>query len=681
MTDRNDNPLLSLDHPIPFDRIRPEHVVPAIRHALEEARRGLAELVESPGPRTYENTVQRLDDLLEPLDRAVGIAAHLVQVKDSPELRAAYDEVNPEIAAFYAGLPANEALWRALLAVTASAEESGLGGIRRRHLEKLVRTFRRAGADLTAEAKERAVALQVELSRLSQRFAENVLDATNGFELVVTDPADLAGLPESALERARADAAARGIEGWRFTLHAPSYIPFMEHAERRELRRQMHTAYTHRATDEGRDNRPLVREILARRRELARVLGYRDFADYQLEDRMAGSGAVALDFVRDLERRTRPHFELEVAELEDYARGTLGYDRLEPWDVAFVMERLRKERYELDPEELRPYFALDAVLDGLFEIVRRVFGVRVTERQGVPAWHPDVRFFEIHDQEGTHLGSFYADFFPREEKRGGAWMDDLITGGPRPDGFAPHLALIACNFTPPQGETPALLTHDEVQTLFHEFGHCLHHCLSRVEIPARAGTSVAWDFVELPSQILENWTWQREALDLFARHYRTGEPLPARLFERLHATRTFMGAYQQMRQLSFGIVDLELHTRFDPEGDIDPIAFGTEVLRPFAIRPDAANGMTLASFTHVFSGGYAAGYYSYKWAEVLDADAFSRFEREGVFNPQTGRAFVETILARGDSADPAELFREFMGRDPDPEALLRRVLPGQPAAA
>lgn len=670
-----DNPLLSTEYRIPFTRIGAEHVVPAVRHVLQEAREGIASFVASTGERTYANTIERLDSILEPVDRVVGIVAHLVGVRDSAELRDAYDEVNPEVAEFYAGLAANEALWGVIRAYAETEEAKSLEGIRKRHLEKVVRSFVRAGADLPPEKKERVVALQVELAKLRKRFSENVLDSTNAFELIIVDPADLAGLPESAISRARADAKAKGIEGWRFTLHAPSYVPFMEHADNRELRHQMYGAYLNRATEAPRDNRPLIREILRLRRELAGILGYDDFADYQLEERMAGSGEAAFTFVRDLARRTAPYFAAEIAELDRYARESLGYERMEPWDVAYVGERLRRERYDLDPEELRPYFALDTVLEGMFELVHRVFGIRVTPAENPEVWHPDVRYFEIHDEDGTHLGSFYADFFPREDKRGGAWMDDLITGGPKGDRFAPHLALIACNFTPPEEDKPSLLTHDEVETLFHEFGHCLHHCLSRVEIRDRAGTNVAWDFVELPSQFMENWTWTREALDLIARHYRTGEGLPDALFERMQAARRFMGAYAQMRQLAYGTVDLALHIDFDPIGEEDPVTFATEIMRPFAIRPDAADGNMLAGFSHIFAGGYAAGYYSYKWAEVLDADAFSRFEREGLFNRETGRAFVEHILSRGDSEDPMVLFRAFMGRDPDPEALLRRVLP------
>ncbi|HEX9107002.1 MAG TPA: M3 family metallopeptidase, partial [Longimicrobiales bacterium] len=429
-----------------------------------------------------------------------------------------------------------------------------------------------------------------------------------------------------------------------------------------------------RATEPGRDNRVLVQEILLLRRRLARVLGYRDWADFETEERMAGSGERALAFARDLTERTRGPFRQDVAELEAEAR-ELGYDRLESWDVAYVMERIRRRRYDLDPEELRPYFPLDSVLSGLFEVARRVFGVVVAERANGAVWHPDVRFFDARDESGTHVGSFYADLFPREDKRGGAWMDDLHTGGPRPEGFEPHLAVLAGNMTPPGSDRPSLLTKDEVETLFHEFGHTLHQLLSRVEVPARAGTRVAWDFVELPSQMMENWTWHREPLQLFAHHWQTGAPLPDELFERMARARTFMAPYDQMRQLSFATLDLELHTGYDPEAPgADPIACAGEVLTDFAIRPDMVNRDMVAAFTHVFSGAYGAGYYSYKWAETLDADAFTRFETEGVFNRETGRAFVEAILSRGDSAEPIELFRGFMGRDPDPSALVRRVL-------
>ena len=674
------NPLLSRTFRIPFDQIRPEHVVPAVRHALAEAERELAELIaqQRQGEPKYASTLGRLDALLERLERTIGPVAHLLGVMNTPELRDAYNTVLPEFSAFYAKLPLNEGLWRAIKAFGETSEAAALSGTRRRHLEKTLREFIRAGAELPPEKKARVEAIRVELSRLQTRFADNALDATNAWELVVIDPADLAGLPPSARALARASAQAKGIEGWRFTLQIPSFQPFMQYAENRQLRRKMYSAYMNRASEGEHDNRPLITEILKLRRELAELLGYRDFADYRLEENMARSGRRALEFEQDLTERTEPFWRDEVDELVAFAREELEFDPIEPWDVAFATEKLRLARFELDEEELRPFFPLEGVLSGMFEIAARLFGIRVTERSIPEVWHPEVRFYEVHDEDGTHLGSFYADWFPRESKRSGAWMDSLITGGPRPHVWEPHLGLMVANFSPPEGDNPALLTHREVQTAFHEFGHLLHHLLSRVEIPARAGTNVPRDWVELPSQIMENWTWERKALDLFAQHWETGEPIPEELYRKMLAARTFMGASHQMRQLSFGTLDLDVHIHFNPGRDGPVIPYTQELMSRFVIRPDFARNHFITAFTHVFAGGYAAGYYSYLWSEVLDADAFTRFQREGIFDRETGRAYVDAILSRGDSAESAELFREFMGRDPDPEALLRRNL-GVPA--
>ncbi|HET6230068.1 MAG TPA: M3 family metallopeptidase [Longimicrobiaceae bacterium] len=668
------NPLLSPDYQIPFDQIRPEHVVPAVREALARAERELDEIVAHPGERTYENTVHRLDDLEERLTRIIRPVAHLVAVMNTPEMREAYDTILPEFSAFYARLPLNAGLWKAYKDFASTHEAASLTGVRKRHLEKTVREFVRAGADLPDADKQRVEALRVELSQAQTEFANNTLDATNAFELVVTDPSCLSGLPASAMAQARASAEAKGVDGWRFTLQLPSYAPFMQYADDRALRERMYAAYMNRAAGGEQDNRPLVGRILGLRRQLAGILGFKDWADYTLEDSMAGSGARAVAFEADLAERTRPFWEKEVAGLTAFARDEMGIGELQPWDTAYAAEKMRRARYDLDEEELRPYFPMDRVLQGLFEVARRLFGVTITPRPEPAVWHPEVCFYEVHDEAGTHLGGFYTDFFPRESKRGGAWMNGLITGGPRPDGFAPHLAVIAANVSPPEGDRPALLTHREAQTVFHEFGHLLHHTLSRVEIPAMGGTSVSTDWVELPSQIMENWTWEREALDLFARHHETGEPIPDELYHKMLAARTFMAANTQNRQLSFGTVDLDLHVLWDPERDGDPISRAQEVMARFSIRPEFARNHFITAFTHVFAGGYAAGYYSYLWSEVLDADAFSRFAREGIFNRETGRAFVDTVLARGDSEDPAQLFREFMGRDPDPDALLRRNL-------
>jgi oligopeptidase A len=669
------NPLLSRDYLIPFDRIGAGHVVPAVREALADAERELETLVSAPGERTYANTIQPLDDLQERLSRVVRPVAHLVAVMNTPELREAYDTVVPEFSAFYARLPLNPGLWRAVKAFSETEEARRLDPVRRRHLDQTVREFVRAGADLPDETKARVEALRVELSQAQTQFSNHTLDATNAFELVVTDPDELAGLPASALAQARASAEAKGREGWRFTLQLPSYQPFMQYASNRALRRKMYEAYMNRAAGDGHDNRPLVRRILELRRELARTLGYRDFADYELEESMAGSGERAFSFERDLAARTRPHWESEMEALQEFARDELGLDRLEPWDQAYASERMRRARYDLDEEALRPYFPLENVLEGLFELSRRLFGVTITPRENAAVWHPDVRFYDVHDEAGVHLGSFYTDWYPREEKRAGAWMNGFVVGGPRPDGgFDPHLGTIAANVSPPEGARPALLTHREVQTVFHEFGHLLHHTLSRVEVRSLGGTRVPSDWVELPSQIMENWTWEREALDLLARHWETGETIPEELYRKMLAARTFMAAYAQMRQLSFGTLDLDLHVDYDPAGDEDPVERSMRVMEGFAIRPEFAHNHFVTSFTHVFSGGYAAGYYSYLWSEVLEADAFTRFQREGIFNRETGRAFVDAILSRGDSEDPAQLFREFMGRDADPDALLRRNL-------
>lgn len=668
------NPLLSYDRVIPFDRIRPEHVVPAVREALAEAERELEAIASARGEPTWEGTLGRLEEMDVKLDRVVHPVAHLLSVLNTPDLREEYDTILPELSAFYARLPLHEGLWRAVRTYAETPEARALTGTRRRHLEKTLREFVRAGADLPPEKKTRVEAVRVELSRLRTRFSNNALDATNAWELVVTDPAELAGLPESARTQARAAAEARGVEGWRFTLHFPSYQPFMQYAENRELRRDMHEAYMNRAAAGEHDNRPLLARILELRRELASLIGYRDYADYRLEESMVGTGDGALAFEEDLTRRTRPFWEREMEELEAFAQGELGLDCLEPWDTAFVSERLRRARFDLDEEELRPYFPLDRVLEGLFEIARRLFGVRVTERPLEEVWHPQVRFYDVHDEEGERLGGFYADWFPRETKRSGAWMSGLITGGPRAEGWEPHLAALAGNLSPPEGERPALLTHREVQTVFHEFGHLLHHVLSRVEVPSRGGTHVSSDWVELPSQLMENWNWEREALDLFARHWRTGEPIPEELFRKMQAARRFMAATHQMRQLSFGTLDLSMHILYDPARDGDAIAYAQEVMSRFVLRPEFARNHFVTSFTHIFAGGYAAGYYSYLWSEVLDADAFTRFQREGLFDREVGRAFVEAVLSRGDAEDPAELFREFMGRDPDPDALLLRNL-------
>jgi oligopeptidase A len=670
------NPLLNLPFRIPFDQIRAEHVRPAVAELLRDARQRIDALAADPQARTFDNTLTALDAITEPLDEALAVVRHLESVATYPELREVYNALQPEVSAFYSGIPLHAGLWQAIRSYAATDEARALGGPRRRFLTKTIDTFRRHGADLDPQSKARLEAIDIELATVTTKFSQNVLDSTNAFELVIADEAALAGLPPSAVAAARASAEQKGLAGWRFTLQAPSYTPLMTYLDDAAIRRKMYRAYAIRASHGEHDNRQLLSRILELRRAKADLLGFRNFADLVLHDRMAHTGQRALEFLQDLKRKTEAQFARENRDLLEFRRSLEGPEApaLQPWDVAYYAEKQRAALYDFDEEELRPYFPLERVVEGLFQIVQRLYGIRVAEEPGVPVWDPQVRYYAVHDRDGGFIGGFYADWYPRENKRGGAWMDALITGYPSPNGLKPHLGLICGNLTPPLADRPALLTHYEVTTIFHEFGHLLHHLLSRVEIRSLAGTSVAWDFVELPSQIMENWTWEREPLDLFARHYRTGAPIPGELFEKMVRARNFRSANAHMRQLGFGFMDLALHIEYDPARDGDVLAYTREILQQYAPAPLPPDHAMAAAFTHLFASpvGYGAGYYSYKWAEVLDADAFTRFRTQGIFSPEVGAEFRDTILARGDSQDPAELYRGFMGRDPDPNALLER---------
>jgi oligopeptidase A len=676
-TDMSTNPLTQIQFPIPFDQIRAEHVEPAMDHLLEQARQRQEEIGADSKPRTFSSTMTSLEELTETLGYAMGVVGHLESVATYPELRAAYNKVQGPVSEYFSNIVLDEALWKALKEYAATDEAKSLTGTRQRFLTKTMDDFRRHGADLPAEGKKRLSEIDVELAQITTKFSEHVLDATNAFDLVMTDPGGLAGLPPSAIEQARQSAARKGVEGWRFTLQAPSYTAVMTYLDDAGTRKLFYDAYNARGTKEPYDNRDLLLRILELRKEKARLLGYSNFADLVLEDRMAHTGTGARDFLERLKVRTVDRFRKENEELQAFRDELEGLQsqELQPWDIAYYSEKLRKKLYDFDEEALRPYFPADRVVSGMFDLVGRLYGIRVEEEQGVPAWDPQVQFYRILDEDGTHIGSFYADWFPRENKRGGAWMDAFITGQPTERGFEPHLGLMCGNLTPPVEGKPALLTHREVETIFHEFGHLLHHCLSRVEVKSLSGTKVAWDFVELPSQIMENWCWERDSLDLFARHYETGEPIPQELFERMKRARVFRAANAQMRQLGFALLDLALHMDYDPERDGDVIVYSRRISEEFvpAKLPDTFSMIT--AFTHLFSSpvGYGAGYYSYKWAEVLEADAFSRFREEGIFNRKTGMDFRNSILSRGDSDEPSTLFRGFLGRDPDPEALLQRL--------
>ncbi len=669
----NENsPLLRQRLPIDFAAIKTEEIEPSIDLLLKQMRNRLADLGPSAAPRTYDNVLLTLDRLTEPLDFAMALVRHLESVITTPELRAAHNAVQGPVSQFYTSIALDPDLWNAVKAVEQSNETATMAPVHQRFLAKTVSGFRRAGADLDPAGKKRLEEIDVTLTEMTTTFSEHVLDATNAYEYLVTDESTLAGLPESARSAARESARLKGKDGWRFTLQAPSYIAVMTYLDLRETRRQMWEAANARATEGTFDNRDLLTGILGLREEKARLLGYKSFADLVLEERMAHAGAKALEFLKDLREKTEPFFARENDSLRDFGR-TLGYDTINPWDVGYIAEKQRLALFDFDEEELRQYFSLDRVIDGMFAIFGQIFGIEIIPEPEILGWDPAVKTFRIVDaKDRTILGTFYTDWFPRENKRGGAWMDSLVTGNP--DEQQPHLGLICGNLTPPVGDTPSLLTHREVETIFHEFGHLLHHTLSRVPVKSLCGTNVPWDFVELPSQIMENWCMERPALDQFACHYKTGELIPQALFDKMKRARNFRSANQQMRQLGLGTVDLKLHIEYRPDRDGDVLAYARTILAEYAPAPLPQHYGMIASFTHLFSSpvGYGAGYYSYKWAEVLDADAFSRFQKEGIFNEQTGADFRHKILELGDSHDPADLYREFMGRDADPTALLER---------
>lgn len=660
------NPLVEIQFRIPFDKIGAADVEPAIDQLLASAAERLNQTIAS------EHPLHDLDVLTENLDYAMSVVRHLESVATTPELRAAHNAVQPKVSAFYSSLPLNEDLWKAIKRYAETPEAKSFTGTMKRYLTKTIDSFKRHGAELDPSGKARLQEIDVALAEATTKFSENVLDSTNSFELLIEDESRLQGLPPTAIAAARASAESKNQAGFRFTLQAPSYLAAMTYLDDRAIREQLYRAYNTRATHNGpggetHDNTPLIAKILSLRKEKATLLGFRDFSDFVLDDRMAHTGAHAQAFLDDLRKKTEKRFAEENAELESFAGM-----KLQPWDIGYWAEKQRAKLYDFDEEALRPYFPLEHVVSGMFDIFGRILGIRVEEEPGVPAWDPHVTTYGIRDAStNAYLGSFYADWFPRENKRGGAWMDALITGNPAEG--KPHLGLICGNLTPPVDGRPALLTHREVETIFHEFGHLLHHLLSRVQVRSLAGTSVAWDFVELPSQIMENWCWEREALDRFARHWESGAPIPDDLFQKMRRAKTFRAANAQMRQLGFGFVDLALHREFDGSGDV--IAWSRDILQHFSPAPFPPEHAMLAGFTHLFSSpvGYGAGYYSYKWAEVLDADAFTRFKKEGVFSATAGHDYRDKILARGDSEDPAVLYRSFMGRDPDPNALLARA--------
>ncbi len=665
------NPLLDFSGLPRFSEVTPAHVGPAIDELLAAARAAVEAAQRAPA--TWDAFIAPLEDANERLSRAWGQVAHLHAVMDNPPLREAYNAALPRISQYWTELGQNQALFQKYKALRASAGFAALSPARKRIVENALRDFRLGGADLPLEKKQRYAEIQEELAKLSARFSENVLDATNAFGIVV-GPERTAGIPEDVLQAAREAAERDGKAGWKFTLHAPSYMPVMQYARDRTLREALYRESATRASEFGKpewDNTSLISRIVQLRGELARLLGYRNFAEVSLEPKMAETPAQVLAFLDDLARHARPFAEKDVAELRSFASARLDIPDLQAWDVAYASENLRAERYAFSDQEVKQYFPEDAVLAGLFRVAESLYQVRIVPAQA-PVWHVDVRFFDINDPAGERVGQFYMDLYARDTKRGGAWMDDAITRRRKGAGIQTPVAHLNCNFSRPVAGKPALFTHDEVLTLFHEFGHGLHHLLTRVEDLGVSGINgVEWDAVELPSQFMENFAWEWDVLRHMTRHVGTGAPLPRELFDKMLAAKNFHSGLAMLRQIEFAVFDMRLHSDFDPAGGRGALELLEEVRGRIAVlRPPAYNRFP-NSFAHVFAGGYAAGYYSYKWAEVLSADAYGYFEENGILDPKIGGRFRDEILAVGGSRPAAESFRAFRGREPRVEALLK----------
>ena len=671
------NPLLATT-PLPaFSKIAPRHVVPAVDGVLADARARIAQLSNQSGQQTWDSLAQPLDDLDDRIAQIWAPVGHLHAVADNPELREAYNECVAKLSEHESEVGQNEALFKGLKSIADSTAFEGLDEPQRKTIRDALRDFHLSGVDLDQRAKGRFRRVNSRLSELHSKFSENVLDATQGWTKHVTDEAVLEGLPHTALALARDTAEREGLGGWLLTLEAPSYLPVMSYADNEELRREMYEASTTRASDQGPnagrwDNTELIEEILELRHEKATLLGFDNFAEYSLATKMAATPSEVLEFLTDLITRAKPIAEHELTELKNFTARNYPATLLNAWDIAYYSEKLRQRKFDITQEELRPYFPVDQVLKGLFEIASRLFGVRIEPVSNVDVWDREVRFFTIFDDSGVLRGQFYLDLYSRPHKRGGAWMDECVVRRRVGSDVQTPIAFLTCNFSPPVGDTPALLTHDDVTTLFHEFGHGLHHMLTLIDYRSVSGINgVEWDAVELPSQLMENWCWEREALLLMADHWRTGEPLPDELLERLRAARNFQAGLKMIRQLEFALFDFRVHLEHDGEKAPRAQEVLARVRREVAvIHPPAFNRFAHA-FSHIFSGGYAAGYYSYLWAEVLSSDAFSKFEQNGVFDSRTGRDFMRCVLEKGGSRHAMDSFVEFRGRAPRNDALLR----------
>ena len=671
------NPLLT-ESPLPygapqFDKIENEHYLPAFEAGVAEAKAEIDAIVANQEEPTFENTIEAMEYAGATLNKAAGVFYALMEAHTNEQMQQIAEQISPMLTEYSMYVSLNADLFERVKAVYEKRNELGLDVDQMKLLEDNYKSFVRGGANLSDEDKALYSKWSEELSLATLQFSKNVLAATNAYTLNITDEADLAGLPEYVRTMAAETAAEKGLEGWAFTLDAPSYSPFLQYSEKRDLRKQIWTAYNTRALGGEFDNTEIVRKIVDLRIKIANILGYETYADYALEERMAKDKKTVNDFILDLLEPSLEFAKKDIAEVFAYAKKN-GFEgqRLESWDFGYWSERYKEAEYSLSAEELKPYFQLESCIDAVFGLASRLYGISFEERNDLPVYHEDVKAYEVKDADGSHLALFYADFFPRASKRGGAWMtsfrDQSIKDGVEK---RPHITIVT-NFTKPTAEAPALITHDELTTFLHEFGHALHGIFAEGRYPSLTGTSVSRDFVELPSQIMENWAFEPEYLNSFAKHYQTGEPIPAELIEKIVAAKNYLAGYAQVRQLHYGWLDMSWHTLTELPAE-STIEFESKALAPYAVMPAVEGAAFSCSFSHIFSGGYSAGYYSYKWAEVLEADAFSLFKEKGIFNTEVAASFRKNILSKGGTEDEAVIYRNFRGHDPQPEALMKKL--------
>lgn len=672
------NPLLDFSGLPRFGQIEAIHVIPAVEQLLAENRKKLAELLaDNNTSYTWDNLLHPIQEMDDRLSRAWSPVSHLNSVKNTEELRAAHEHCLPLLSDYHTEVGQNGVLYKAIKSIADSEQYELLDTAQKKVIQNQLRDFHLSGVDLPKDKKKRFKEIKQQLSKLKSSYENNVLDATNGWNENITDESQLAGLPDSALAMAKQTAELEAVEGWVFNLQFPSYFAIMTHADQRDLREKFYTAYTTRASEQGPnagkwDNTDYMEQLLDLRQELAQLLGFNNYAEYSLATKMADSTDEVIEFLQQLSEKSKNVAQKDITELRQFAREHLDIDDLNAWDLNYAAEKLRQHRYDLSQEDLKPYFPEHQVIEGLFAIVKRLYKIEISAVSGVETWHPDVRFYEINDAQGTLRGQFYLDLYARPHKRGGAWMDECIVRSAYKGMVQIPVAYLTCNLTPPIGDDPALFTHDEVNTLFHEFGHGLHHMLTQVDYSGVAGINgVAWDAVELPSQFMENWCWEKESLTLIARHYQTDEVLPDELFNKMNAAKNFQSGLQMLRQIEFGLFDFNLHIHYQRNGQPQVQQMLDETRRQVAVLIPPEFNRFQHAFSHIFAGGYSAGYYSYKWAEVLSADAFSLFEENGIFDQKTGEQFLHNILEMGGVEEPMALFVRFRGRKPKIDALLR----------